>query len=373
MKNYRKYLLVLILIASSFLKATTIPFELIDGKIVVNVQIKSEQHYFIFDTGAFTIISSDLRDQLNVKKSNIIFEGTDGNNAKSRMEVFTTGNVQLAGTTIKNVNFSFADVNWMSARACKKISGIFGANMMKDRIWRIDFQNKWITVSDKIQENNTESSVVIPFSPENFTGVPRISVKIRNKVVDYLFDTGSGMGFTLDPQVYSSIKDNNFLTFEGLLAQSVSSVSKGERKVDLMEVQINNVELGKQMIDSSPDSRNLLGTRFMENYVVDLDFIQNKIILNQTGKKPEYKTFGISLSPTKDGLIIVNKLQSQDLSELPLKEKITKVNNIDVSKVDNDTFCQVKNLLDNNDTITIESASGKKITLQKKNVLQSLN
>ena len=373
MRNHKKHLFLLVLLLFPFFfNATTIPFELIDGKIIVSVSIKNNPHNFIFDSGAFTIISSELKDQLNEKKSTTIFEGVDANNAKSKMEVFSTNNLQLADLNIKNANFSFADISWMSGRACKKISGIFGANMMKGKIWRIDFKSKTITVLDKTQElaNNV---VTIPFSEENFTGVPRINVKIRNQNIEFIFDTGSGMGFTVNQKSYDQIKDKDFLTFEGLLSQSLNSTVKGQRQVDLMDIEINNTKLGNQIIDSSSDSPNLIGTRFIENYLVDLDFINKKIILANTGKTPEYQSFGIAFAPIDNSLVIVNKLEIPQLSGLKLTDKIIKINNLDVSKMSDEAFCEIKTLLDNSLTITLENKSHKTFTLEKKNVLQYLN
>jgi len=366
-------LIIVLLLCPFFFKATVIPFELIEGKIILNVKIKNDQHNFLFDTGAFTVISSELKDKINARKSNIIFEGIDANNVKSKMDVYTINALKVAGLNIKNVNFSFADIGWMSSRACKKISGILGANTMKDKVWEIDFKNKILTVSDKIESEFSSGSIIIPFIEGNFTNVPKLEVEIRGQKLDYFFDTGSGMSFSLNQQSYNKIKDDNFLIFEGLLAQSLNSISKGERQVDLMEVRFGNVNVGNQIIDSSPETINLLGTKFMENYLVILDFINKKIILNPNGNKPEYNSFGVSFAIHKDNLIIVNKLQVTQLSELKLGDKILKINSVDVSRANDEVLCEVKKMFDEVKTITIENEAHQKFTLEKKNILQLLN
>jgi len=364
--------LFILLLFPFFFNATTIPFELIDGKIIVSVNIKNNPHNFIFDSGAFTIISSELKDQLSEKRSTFIFEGADANNAKSKMEVFSTDHLKISDLDIKNVNFSFADISWMSGRACKKISGIFGANMMKGKIWRIDFKDKMITVFDK-QQKLANNFATIPFSEENFTNVPRLRAKIRNQNIEFIFDTGSGMGFTINKELYDQIKDKDFLVFEGLLSQSLNSIVKGQRQVDVMDIEINNTKLGNQIIDSSSDSPNLIGIRFIENYLVDLDFINKKITLANTEKSLEYQSFGIAFAPINNSLVIVNKLEIPQLSGLQLTDKIIKINNTDVSKMSGEAFCGIKKILDNSQTIVIENESHKIFTLEKKNILQYLN
>ncbi|MDY0929693.1 aspartyl protease family protein [Chryseobacterium sp. CFBP8996] len=370
--KFKKFYVFALLLFPLLFSATTIPFEYIDGKIIIDVDIKNKKHNFIFDTGALTIISSELKGSLNEKKSNLVFNAIDANNAKSKMELFSTNDLKLAELKFTNINFSFADISWMDSRACKKISGIFGANMMNNKVWRIDFKTKTIIISDKVIESSARS-VSISFSEENFTHVPTINVNIRKQNFNVVFDTGSGSGFTLDSKSYQLVKDSSFLTFEGLLSQSLNSVSKGERELDVMEVGVDNKVLSNQIVDTSSDSRNLVGTRFMENFLIDLDFVNKKVILNPTGKTAEYNSFGIAFAPVENHLIIVNKLKIPQLSELNVADKIIKINNINVSKINAEKFCEVKKLIDNSSEITIQNESGKEFKLEKKNILQYLN
>jgi len=66
-------------------------------------------------------------------------------------------------------------------------------------------------------------------------------------------------------------------------------------------------------------------------------------------------------------------MKTPQLSELKLADKIHKINALDVSKPNDDTFCEVKKLLDEVKVITIENESHKKFTLEKKDILQFLN
>lgn len=46
---------------------TTIPYEEVKGKIIVDVVINSKKRKFILDTGAVTVISEKLHNELNSK------------------------------------------------------------------------------------------------------------------------------------------------------------------------------------------------------------------------------------------------------------------------------------------------------------------
>lgn len=370
--NIKKLIFTTLLLLPFFLKATTIPFEYIDGKIVIQVDVKNEKHNFIFDTGALTVVSSELKGLMGAKKSNVIFEAIDANNSTSKMDVFKTSSLKLADLKFRNTNIVFADIKWMTVRACTKISGIFGANMMNGKVWRIDFKTKKISIADKPAKSSSES-ILISFTEENYTHVPNIDVKIRNQNFPLLFDTGSGSGFTLDSKSYDLVRDDNFLTIEGLLSQSLNSVSKGEKQLDVMEVKIGSHLLGNQIVDSSVDSKSLIGTRFMENYLIDLDFIEKRITLTPTDNGVKYNSFGLAFASVENHFVIINKLKIPQLSELNVGDKIFKINTVDVSKVDTERFCEIKKLMDSTETLIIQNEAGKEFKLQKQDILQFLN
>lgn len=370
--KYKNLYAFAFLILPLFLSAATIPFDYIDGKIIIKVDVKNKKHNFVFDSGAFTILSEELRGQLNEKKTNMIFEGIDAHNSSSKNEMFSTDKLSIENLKLKDIHFSFMDIGWMTSRACTKISGVFGANSMNGKIWRIDFKTKTITISDKFIESSYKTTL-IPFTEENFTHVPQVKLNIRKQSFNIVFDTGSGSGFTLDAKSYDLVKDNNFLIFEGLLSQSLNSVSKGEKQFDVMNIEVDNTDLGNQIVDTSSNSRNLVGTRFMENFLVDIDFIDKNIILHHLNKTPEYNNFGIALAPVENYLVIVNKLKISQLSELNIGDRMIKVNNINTSNISPESFCEVKRLMDNSQIITLENESGKEFKLEKKNILQYLN
>lgn len=286
--------------------------------------------------------------------------------------MFSTDVLKIADEKFKKINFSFMDVSWMNSRACMKISGVFGANMMDGKVWRINFKNKTIHISDTTPKSS-DKAVSIPFTEENFTHVPEVKMNVRNQDFSFVFDTGSGSGFTLGSKSYDAIKDNNYLTFEGLLSQSLNSVSKGEKQLDVMEIKFNTIDLGSQIVDSSTDSRNLLGTKFMENFVIELDFISKNITLHNLDKTPEYNSFGVAFAPVEGHLIVMNKLKIPKLSELNVGDKIIKVNNINTNNINGDTFCQVKKTIDDSQMMTFQTDSDKEFKLEKKNILEYPN
>lgn len=46
---------------------------------------------------------------------------------------------------------------------------------------------------------------------------------------------------------------------------------------------------------------------------------------------------------------------------------------MNVSIANDEAFCEVKKILDNNTIITLENESHKRLTIEKKNLLESLN
>lgn len=88
---------------------------------------------------------------------------------------------------------------------------------------------------------------------------------------------------------------------------------------------------------------------------------------------PYINSFGVSFAVNKNRLINVNRLITGPLFGLNLGERIVKINSMDVSIANDEAFCEVKKILDNNTIITLENESHKRLTIEKKNLLEPLN
>lgn len=361
------FTLFLLLFISSVSYASVIPFDYIDGKIVIPVEIDNQKYNFIFDSGALTLISSKINN-LSASKSSILFEAKDANQNKDIKDVYVLKSLKVGNVNIKNVNFSTINTDWLSQRACMKIDGILGANALDGNIWKIDFLKKIIFINDNIYSEG----IIIPFKKDSFTKVPKISGKIRGKNIDFLFDTGSNSSISVSKSIYNSIKDDNVIQSEGFISQSVNSNSVGIREIDKMSFHSNDIDFGDQIIDSDNYTLNIIGTMFMENFIVILDFVNNKLQLKKQSDNLSLNSFGFALAPVNNKLQIVNKYNIKSTCLLQLSDIITKVDDLDTKTIDDEKMCKILQKLRSNNFIDIYKENGMKLRIIKVNIVENL-
>jgi hypothetical protein len=375
------------------LSVTTIPFQYIDGKIVVKVTINKSDYNFIFDTGAFTVISENLKELIpakhkkirinfldsngqvtHTKRTKIKMDLSDANKQTQQVDVFTLKNLYIDNLEIRNILFSYHNFDKITQRACLKIDGILGANVMDGKVWTIDFQNKRILIEEKTLQPEDSHFFEIPFTKQDVSAIPFVNCTIRNQSVDFVFDTGSDSGIDIEEKIYITIKDNNHLVSEGFLSLSAYVISIGKRELDTMDFVVNGNNFGRQIIDSDTSTVNMIGTKFMENYKVRLDFINNTIFLypNNGENKLNMKSFGFSVVPLDGKLKIVSKWHIAETSSIELLDEIIQIEDIKIENITDELYCEVQRIMAEREYISIERKDGSKISFRKLNLIDKM-
>lgn len=376
MNTFIKFFFIIFIACIPFKLYSSIPFQYYDGKMIIEVSINNNLHNFIFDTGSLTLISNNLKGNLGEKDINMDFEGIDANGVVSKMKLYSTNKINIGDILLKDLSFSFYETQWISKRACMTIDGVIGANALDGKIWKIDFKEKKIVFLErekKIKKEIRTQLIEIPFKKDGFTKVPSLNGSIRGIDTEFTFDTGSGMGITIENNIYQKIKDEKYLVSEGLLSQGINSVSKGIRVIDLMKFTINNNDLGEQIVDSSTDATNLIGTRFMENFITTIDFINNKILLEPIKNDIRYESFGFMVAPSNGKIKIINVWETEETSLINLGDEITQINDLVTTELTTDIFCSILEIFRNKNQITIVKTNGEKLVMKKIDLVKKLN
>lgn len=365
MKNFRILFFFILVFGFTKLHSETIPFIYQEGKIIIKVEVDNKAYNFVFDTGAITVISNEHKFKAFATEFNL--DATDANGENKLYNVYSTDKLKIGKERFKDLKFISADISWISERACMKIDGILGANAMDGKIWTIDFENKTINFDDRILLNTKlPNPILIPFKKHHFTKTPSISVKINEKDYDFEFDTGSNMAFSVDNSIFNTVKKGFFLESEGYLAQGLHSNSTGKGYFSFTNVEIGDGKFEHELLlGVGEKSINLLGTLFMENYLVVINFKEDNVLLyKNNADKTTYENFGIALADIEGKVKIVRKWNFSETSTLNLNETIAKFDEMEI-KNSKDVICEINKRMKNNNKISIETESGTKLTLNK--------
>ena len=134
-----------------------IPFEYRLGLIILKVDIAGKEYDFVLDTGAPSVISKELAKKLDL--SNI----TEQKVGDSQGEDYNLGLTTIEKLSISDINFLntgavIADLNQSQEVGCLKIDGFIGSNLMRKAIWKFDYQNQIITITNSIESLNIPKS-----------------------------------------------------------------------------------------------------------------------------------------------------------------------------------------------------------------------
>jgi hypothetical protein len=264
----------------------TFPFKLINNYIIIPVTIQGTNYDFLFDTGAPLCINKELLSSLESESiTKISIADYYGN--KSSLKTYLIPEIAIENHSWFNTlaySFDFKEANEASGI---DVDGIFGASLMHLAIWEINYNQKLITFTDKLEllKTNTSNTNPINFS-EDYTGSPQFKLSIAENEKDIILDTGSPNNISLRKEDFSNINTAN-------MKISVSNKQSLFGEVKDTTYQTNqNVVIGEKLkVESSAVSlngsigQNTVGNKFLKNYTVILDWIHEQLYLIEVNNK----------------------------------------------------------------------------------------
>lgn len=158
----------------------TLPFEIKNGYIIVQANIKNKDYNFVLDTGTPSLVSKKLAENLNLKvidsvKASDVFDKKQSNEY-TRIETIKIGTLDFVGTVALINDFNSVPM-WSSLN----IDGFIGSNLMQHAIWDIDFEKKQITITNNESKLNLPEEIIENKLFIGVAGALSIACKINEK------------------------------------------------------------------------------------------------------------------------------------------------------------------------------------------------
>ena len=346
-----------------------LPFQNVNGFIVVEMTIDGKIGHFILDTGAPTILDENFAKSIAFKtigKQKIIDSGGKIRNVKT----IKLANVSVGGIDFQGIVAGISDFSALKLGLCTDISGFLGANIMNKGVWQIDYANKKITITDSRDslQFSTDKKVVSFFSTGKGTPIIRMTV---NGV--YLgeadFDTGNSGNIQFTKQAAANLPPmKGFIKGYGLAAGAF-----GMRKDTILKILLPTLTLGDSFeIKNTPInlSRSLVGTpligyEFLKNYTVTIDWKYQEITFSNYKPSVEnYCVYGFS-PRLMEGKLIVASIVEQSAAfkaGLELNDQIMQINEMDFKNVTQSQYCDLmqKDLFTTTSTMVVTVKKGEK-------------
>lgn len=266
----------------------SIPIEYIKGRIYLKIKLKNDtsNYRFLFDTGAPCTIDNKIASKFNFKEIKKIKSGSSINGKSDSTTLISISEIHIGSIEFKNTLASIISTSYISTHEGIKIDGILGANLMKLCVWQINLKNGYIYITKKhTQLNYINKKQYFKFDSYGLQGSPLVKVSYNNKLDEAaIFDTGSQTLYTMSQNAFNIGFNNKiFNSNEIRKEEGKRGTVFGEANLDSLtfltlkslqldeKLNFNNLEV-EVLTDVS-----LIGTKFLEQYIVTFDFNRNKI------------------------------------------------------------------------------------------------
>lgn len=263
--------LIFILLSSSLVYATSrnteheeiVPFELVEGMILVSAKYDGQLGNFVFDTGSSQIFLHQLDFDKSKKVKLYTAAGTVW---ASQADI---SSVELGRVHIKDVAAIGMDLTQISKDTNRDIKGVIGWSILGDRSITIDYKNKNIhigAVKDMSQLVIGDYHILKLDMTRVMDDLPIIDIAIRGESYSFAFDTGAPIN-VIDNKVASALFNkkgktnrlfvddivlNDMLRIENSLLRSVDlsdfNISEANKKLDGI-LSVNNLGAEIVLID----------------------------------------------------------------------------------------------------------------------------
>lgn len=297
-------------------------FTIYKGKIIIPVEIAGKEYRFLFDTGAPNMLNSNIF-KLSNKIGNLKI--SDSNKNQQNLMIVNVPLFRISSIEFKNFNFLEYDISKNFAFNCLNIDGIIGSNSFRNSIIKIDYLNKKIYITDKIQNLSPKvKGKKMKLVGEQNAPYLEITLAGKKKVYeDVLFDTGFNNFYVQSNRAFNIFKNENILenviTKKAMLAVSLfGSDNISEKSIfTIPTLNLSSVDFINITAYTSDDNNSKFGTDLLNYGNITLDFQKSKYYFESTQQKIDlkknYPLFAPSFYNGKFivGMVINNELENK--------------------------------------------------------------
>jgi len=176
--------------------STTIPFEMRDGIIVVQVEIRGQFYDFIVDSGGINLVSKEIAQALGLKaKFSRTIKGSQ--TGKTTIGYTTLENIAIGGIDFQETNIGIMDFEPMNATGCYNFQGMIGPALMQNAIWEIDYQNQEIKIASNVTDFDTPSNAEYISFWVNDLLQPKMKIEVGGVLETFKIDLGNSGGLKI--------------------------------------------------------------------------------------------------------------------------------------------------------------------------------
>lgn len=354
---------------------TEIPYEKVQGKLIIPVTIDNETYRFLFDTGAPNIISADLWRKIDSKTVKSI-SVADANQKRLAMEITAVSNMRLGDIVFLDSSALIFETENNIVFDCFEVDGIIGTNMLRESIVQIRPKEQLLIISNQKKSIDVKGHSEMELMLKSDQSSPYISIRLKGEqsgTEPVLIDTGASGFYDLSNRNYNQLKQFKIAeiidTGEGSASIGIfgAADSKQQFRLRIPEIQLGETSFLNVITTTSDDNNSRIGSDILEYGIVTLDFKRKKFYFGSFHAQNDLTEKLLGMTPIlKDGKLVVGIVWDDSLkTQIQSGDEILELNDMDLTNID---LCELVNRespFKQNDTIAI--------TVKRDNELKKLN
>ena len=356
-----------------------IPFEYRLGLMIIKVEINNKIYDFVLDSGGVNLVSKELSKTLGRK--GVITKNVGGHQGNYQpMDFMKIEELSIGGIKFEETACGIGDFNQSLELGCLELDGMIGANLMSMAVWKIDFRNQIITITNTKKSLSLKANTkLIPFYTD-MTHQPYCDVIINDmKEKNVLIDLGSTGAFDFSYSNYKEIQKEIPENKKAIEYGFPSSGYYGYSKKDtIYYLQVDKLSIGAIKLDSqitkySKSVSPTIGTAFFKNHDLVMNWKDKEILLSPHKEYGNQKFIhtGYSLNYQNNALRIASliKESNAEKSGMQLGDKIIQIDGKDYSNTSIGDYCKLIKQLNKDNPINnfVISRNGERMSFDIKN------
>ena len=328
---------------------TTIPFDLIDNRIIINVRLDGRGPFrFIFDTGAGAVVSTELAREIGLKIEGVTTGSGGVGEAKVERGDTHISDTEVAGIHLKDEEFgviSFADTKYVFG--ANRIDGILGYPVFKRYVVQVDYEKKLLTFWEPSAFAYKGRGTRVPLDFDRH--LPLVKGELDGIPGSFVIDTGARSALLL----YGPFVEQNNLrtkykaTIEGITGWGIGGPVRSQivriSRLKLGTVEVSNLvarlSLQKAGALTNTERAALVGPDVLKQFTTTFDYSRREMILeknSQYGKPDSYDRAGFWFGLEGDHFEVIDVMAGGPAAEAGVQvgDRILSVDGQSVARLD---------------------------------------
>lgn len=332
-------LVVLSLFSFGQTRKAVIPYEMVGGKMVIEVEVNGVKKRAVFDTGASkNSMTEELMKELGLHRTSTQ-EIMDVNNNKSEYSKSSIAELHLIGG---NISFKGYEALIMKTNPleCFEIDLLIGSEMFAKTIVVIDGKSKTITVTSSEIQPKLSLRNSGAFTKDDY--MPIVEVNLEHVSVETLFDTGFGGFFHLRKEDYHK-NNSSFNTIaeslsEGSIGLQGKAAAAISNRVLVDKLIFNGAKFFEVVVETRTAPYSLFGTKLLDYGKVTIDYARKRLYFEPYEKEVVFpKPLNDFSMMVENGKLLIARVWSSDMNGIKNGDTVTHINGKPVLELD---FCK---------------------------------